>query len=139
MQFTDEEARRWLFLRATEWTNWPSFLSQPIVPVLFIFYPWYFVLLGVFFLDIIWTVIRYRYVNVIAATYAVFFVRYCNWPVAIGSAIYLSVHHRYLVGFLGLAWSFGLCGVVGVPGKIGRVELMFAQKIGYIGQSSEAG
>jgi hypothetical protein len=115
-----------------EWTNWPSFISQPIVPIMLIFYRWYFVLLAVFILDLLWTAIRYRYVNVAAATYAVIFVKFCKWPAALGSAVYLFVHHSYLPGILAVAWPLGLCGVVVVPGKIGEVELLFARKIGYL-------
>jgi len=129
---TEAETRRWLFLRAVEWTNWPSFLSQPVVPIMFIFYNWFLVVAAVFCGDVIWAAIRYRYVNVAAATYAVFFVSFCKWPAAIGSAIYLFLHHRYIAGILAVAWPLGLCGIVGVPGKVGSVELLFAQKIGYI-------
>jgi len=132
VQFTEEETRRWLFLRASEWNNWPSFLSQPVVPVMFIFYKWFFVLAGVLLLDALWAAIRYRYVNVAAATFAVFFVKFAKWPAALGSAIYLFIHHSYLAGILAVAWPLGLCGVVGVPGKIGNVELLFARKIGYV-------
>lgn len=132
MSFTKEETRRWFFLRATEWINWPSFLSQPVVPIMLIFYRWFFVLAAVFFLDVIWAAIRYRYANVAAANYAVSFVSFCKWPAAIGSSIYLFVYHSYLAGILAIAWPLGLCGIVGVPGKVGTVELVFAQKIGYV-------
>jgi hypothetical protein len=130
--FTEGETRRWLFLRAAEWTNWPSFLSQAVLPVMFIFYKWFFVVAAVFFLDVIWAAIRYKYVNVTAATYAVFIVSFCKWPATVGSAIYLFAHHSYLAGILAIAWPLGLCGIVGVPGKVGTVELLFAQKIGYV-------
>lgn len=114
-----------------EWTNWPTFISPPIVPILFIFYHWFYVVVSLFLLDVMWAAIRYRYVNAAAATYAVFFVSYCKWPAAIGSAIYLLAHHSYLAGILAAAWP-GLCGFVGVPGKVGIVKLRFAQEIGYV-------
>lgn len=103
-----------------------------MVPVLLIFYRWYLVLITVFLLDVLWAAIRYRYVNVAAAKYAVYFVTFCKWPAALGSAIYLFVQHSYLAGILAVAWPLGLCGLVGVPGKIGTVELLFARKIGYV-------
>lgn len=62
--FTEEETRRWLLLRAIEWNNWPSFVSQPILPVVLIFYPWYYALGGVFVMDLIWATIRYRFVSI---------------------------------------------------------------------------
>jgi hypothetical protein len=53
MELNESEMRRFLWLRAAEWKNWPSFISQPIVPVLFIWFPWFYVLGVVLFLDIL--------------------------------------------------------------------------------------
>jgi len=97
-----------------------------------IFCRWFYVLGAVFLLDVIWTVIRYRYVNITAANCAVFFVSYCKWPASIGSAIYLFVHHDYLAGVVAVAWPLGLCAIITVPGKVGAVELLFARKIRYV-------
>lgn len=137
MSLTEAETRRWLWLRASEWTTWPSFVSQPVVPLMLVFYPWFYVLLGVVVLDVLWAGVRYRYINVPAAISAVYFVKFCKWPAAIGSAIYLFMYHRYLAGILAIAWPLGLCGIIAVPGQIGKIELMFAEKIGYISQDSE--
>jgi hypothetical protein len=130
--WTEEQTHRWLFLRAAEWTNWPSFLSQPVAPIMFIFYNWFLVLVVVFLLDVLWAAVRYKFVNVTAATYAVYFVMIFKWPAGIGSAVYLFIHHSYFAGIIAVAWPLGLCGLVGVPGKIGTVELLFARKIGYV-------
>ena len=57
--YTDDEVRRWLWLRAMEWDAFPAYISQPIAPILFIFYPWYLVLLAVLCIGLIWCLIRY--------------------------------------------------------------------------------
>src|SRR5437588_223240 len=106
------------WLRAAAWTNWPTFVSQPLVPILFTFYPWYSVIVGLFVLDVLWAGIRYKYVNVTAARAAVPFVMFGKWPAAIGSAIYLYTQHRYLAAVIALAWPI-VGGIVVVPGKIG--------------------
>lgn len=46
--------------------------------------------------------------------------------------MYLLIHHSYVVGALALAWPLGLCGLIFVPGKIGQIEMLFAQEIGYV-------
>lgn len=117
------------WLRAMEWLNWPTFISQPAVPILFIFYPWYFVIGGIFVLDVLWAGIRYKLVSPVAARLAVPFVAFSKWPVAIGSGIYLLAHHIYFVGVLALAWPL-VCGIVMVPGKIGLVQRLFLRKLG---------
>jgi hypothetical protein len=131
---SEPQLLRWLWLRAAEWANLPSFVSQPIVPILFIFFYWPFVLAGVFALDVLWTFVRYRYVNVRAASYVANFVTFTKWPAAIGSAIFLFVHHRSLAAILAIAWPLGLSGLVAVPGQIGRLQKLFAKKIGHIAE-----
>src|SRR5438874_12445690 len=37
--YSEPELQRWLHLRAIEWCAWPVFLSQPIVPLLLIWFP----------------------------------------------------------------------------------------------------
>lgn len=50
---TDENVR-WSWLRAVEWIGWPLFLSQPIVPVLLYFFPWYWICGAVIAVTIVW-------------------------------------------------------------------------------------
>jgi hypothetical protein len=117
------------WLRAAEWTNWPTFVSQPLVPILFIFYSWYVVIAGLLVLGVLWAGIRYKYINLTAARAAVPFVVFAKWPAAIGSAIYLYTQHRYFAGVLAFVWP--LVGViVMVPGKIGLVQRLMMRKAG---------
>jgi hypothetical protein len=125
---------RWLWLRAAEWSNLPSFVSQPIVPILLIFFYWPFVLGGLFALDVLWAFVRYKYVNVRASSYIAKFVILTKWPAAIVSAIILFVHHRILAGTLAIAWPLGLGGLIAVPGQIGKLQILFAKKIGPIAE-----
>ena len=127
---TASQLDRWVWLRAAEWMNFPSFVSQPVVPVLLVFIPWLYVLAGVLLLDFIWVLLRYRYIHLRLAVYAAQFVIFTKWPAAIGSAAFLFLHHSPIAGVLAIAWPVGLSGVVVVPGKIGRIESLFAQEIG---------
>lgn len=130
MALSDDEINRWLLLRSIEWLNLPAFVSSPFAPILFIFFPWYWVLVTILILGVLWSSIRYRFVNVAIAT----IFSYCDllaWPAAIGSAIYLFIHHRYFPAIIALVWP-PLAGCIGIPGKPGIIEHAFAQKIGLI-------
>jgi hypothetical protein len=81
-------------------------------------------------LGIIWCPVRYAFVSPRLAQIAVLFVL-LNWPTSLGSAIYLFVHRNYLSGAIALLWPL-LAGLIGIPGKIGVVELALAEKIGYV-------
>ena len=130
--YTGPEIERWLHIRAIEWTAWPSFITQPVVPILFVFYPWYWVLVGVFLIGIPWCAVRYSFVSLRLAQLAVFFVL-LKWPAALGSAIYLFIERKYVPAIIALLWPL-VAGFIGVPRKIGIVELEFAKRLGYIVQ-----
>lgn len=135
--FSDEELRRWLWLRAIEGTNWPAFLSQPIAPLLFLFFWWPYVVGSIVAVDILWAFIRYDFVSPRLATVGCLTVAWLKWPAALGSGIYLLGQHSYLAGVLALLWPL-LAGLIHVPpGQVGRVELLFAKAIGYVEQDTE--
>jgi hypothetical protein len=136
--WTDAEIRRWLHLRAIEWCVFPSFATQPLVPIMFIFFAWYWVIAAVVALDILWSVIRYSYVNVAVARNACLFVAFAKWPCAVGSAIYLFIHRQFVAGLIALFWPL-LAGFIPLPGKIGIIELAFAKKLGYVQDGTEMG
>ena len=128
--YTGPEIERWLHIRAIEWTAWPSFITQPIVPILLMFFPRYWMLLTVFLLGIPWCAVRYSFVSPRLAQLAVFFVL-LKWPVAVGSATYLFVERNYVPTIIALLWPM-VAGLIGIPGKIGVVELELAKRLGYI-------
>jgi hypothetical protein len=136
MEFTESEIQRLLWLRAVEWANWPSFLTQPLVPILFIFLWWPYVLAGVLVLDVLWASIRYSYVNMQLANVGALFVVWLKWPATISAAIYLCIQGRYITGIFALIWPW-LAGLVCLPAKIGQIELAFAKKIGYVDPDAE--
>ena len=138
--YNDEEIRRWLWLRALEWAAFPAFISQPVAPILFIFFRWYFVVLGVVTLGFIWRFVRYSFVSVRVADAVVVPVVWLKWPTSIGSSIYLFIHHQPVAGVLAVIWSFvaGWTGaVIGFPTRVGVIELAFAKEIGYVPQNAE--
>ncbi|MGD0828147.1 MAG: hypothetical protein ABSA09_08705 [Desulfobaccales bacterium] len=136
IEFTEPELQRWLFLRAVEWANWPSFISQPLAPIIFIFFWWPYVLAGILVLDILWASIRYSYVNPQIANAGAIFVGWLTWPAAIGATIYLVMHGNYIPEVLALLWPL-LAGFVCIPAKLGLINLAFAKKIGYVAQDAE--
>jgi hypothetical protein len=138
--YTDDEIKRWLWLRAIEWGAFPSYLSQPVAPILFIFFPWYFVALGVVTLGLIWRFVRYSFVSVRVASAVVVPVVWLKWPASVGSGIYLFIHHQPAPGVLALVWPFvagGIGAAAGFPTYVGIIELAFAKKIGFVPPDAE--
>lgn len=135
--WTDAEVQRWLRLRSIEWCAFPAFASQPLVPVLFLLFSWYWVIAAVVALNVLWSQIRYSFVNIGAATVGCLFVAWVKWPSTIGSAVYLFIHRQFVPGLIALFWPL-LAGFIPPSGKIGVIELAFAKKIGYVPVESES-
>jgi len=134
--YTDEEIRRWLWLRAIEWAGFPAYISQIIAPILFIFYPWWQIVIGVVYVGIVWCLIRYAFVSVAISNTACLLVVWLKWPVAIGSAIYLFVHQQPLASVIALIWPL-VAAFTTPPGKVGVIELHLAKRIGYVAPDAE--
>jgi hypothetical protein len=129
LNFTDEEIRRWIYIRAIEWASYPSFISQPIFPILLIFFDWWKIIIVLFCLEILWSFIRYRYFNPFISSNAVYFVK-LKWPLIIVCLIYFILAGKYFLAALSLFWPL-IVGFIGLPGKIGIIELFISDKIGY--------
>ncbi len=138
-EHTEEENARWLVLRSIEWKNWPAFISQPIFPIAIIFFEWWKVVAVIFIVEVLWTALRYRYVNPKLSDAAVLFVK-LKWISIVVTLIYLLSSASYSLALLALAWILGISGLVTVPGKRGttnRVAIMLARKMGYKPQSTQ--
>ena len=139
---TDAEIERRLWLRAVEWAAWPAFVTQPIIPILFVFFSPLSVIIGLLIADFLWRFVRYSFVSLGLATRAVLFVSDLKWLCSIGATVYLLTQQHYTTAILAFLWLF-LSGFVSSPvsllsalfgrhTEVGRIELEFAKRIGYM-------
>jgi hypothetical protein len=130
---TDQENLTWSYLRAVEWQAWPSFVLQPIVPVSFIFLPWYLVVGVVIVLCWLWAIIRHRFVSPAIAELGVLFV-FLKWLTIPVAVIYLFYSGHYVPAAVSLVWTY-IAGLIGyVPGaKTGIIQNKFMESFGYKG------
>jgi hypothetical protein len=101
--YSEAEIQRWLHLRAIEWSGWPAFVSQPIVPILLIVGKWPAAIGSCIYLGV-----QRHYVLAIVALL---------WP--------------FLAGFVSAPARL-FFGLIGIPRQIGKVELALAKQIGYV-------
>ncbi len=90
--YTDVEIERWLWPRAVGWVA--AFLSQPLAPIVFIFFPSYWVIAAISMLGILWSLIRCFFVNMTISTIACFVIVGAKWAPAIVSAVYFMKRSR---------------------------------------------
>jgi len=138
-RYTEAEVQRWLQLRAIEWSNWPAFISQLIVPILLLRVPALSVLLALALADLLWRFVSTSWISMTLVRIGPD-ITLLKWPSAIVCACVLSFSHRFGIAALALAWPIigSLVSVVGSIlsvrlgiGTIGAVERALAARIGY--------
>lgn len=135
---TDEENQRWCFLRAIEWKGWPNFVSQPIIPVLFAFYPWRKVVVAMVVVDFTWLFLRNVFINLKLGSIGALFVLYTKWPASLLMGMYFLITGNYLLAGMSVFWPVlisipfnPLMIMIGFGPGIGIYEVRFMRKLGY--------
>jgi hypothetical protein len=130
-QHSSEDSFRWCWLRAVEWGRWPVFVSQPIAPVLLIWWRWQAVVAIAFIANLIWArFFRYRGVSTAMASGGVLFVagRWVTWPSATAFMFY---HHMLPEAWVAVAWPLLIFPIGAYPRpEIGRIQSMFIHNLG---------
>jgi hypothetical protein len=135
---SDDENTRWAWLRAMEWSKFPLFIAQPIVPILFIFIEWWRVIIFFILLTWIWALFRYRYINLVLLDLGSLFV-HLKWPISIGVGIYFLTNNNYFLGVLSGLWPLFslLFQLLTPPVQIGVLQKSILMKLGYVPNEEE--
>lgn len=130
-EHTDDENLRWAWLRAVEWGSWPIFVSQPIAPLAFLFFPWWSVVIAVAALNAVWSLfLRYRLVIPALAFWGAFLVR-LKWITCPVTAYLLWRLGMKGTAALAFFWPLAILLVPRVPTQIGVIQKMFMRHLGY--------
>lgn len=128
--YTDDQKLKWSWLRSVEWGIWPLFITQPIVPILFIFFEWWHVIIAVIILTWLWAFIRYQFISLTLAWYGAYFVT-IRWIVSIIVGLYfLSEKNLFLAIISGLYPMIIMVLKFFVPTtQVGILQDMFMDKL----------
>jgi len=110
-----------LHLRAIEWANWPSFLSQLYFPLALAFLPWEFVFSIQVFVGLLWCVRRYEKPDLGAAITAAIWVGRLKWLVAVAGCLRPFSTGHPVIGGICLLWPV-LAGMLFFGGNVGVIE-----------------
>ena len=130
-----EDNVRWSWLRAAEWRALPVYLSQPILPILLVFFPWYYVVPAILAAGVAWTPFRQRLVNVKVSSISGLFITILKWPATLAGTVMLTMQGEYLLAAVAVVWQVtgGLIGGIvcgGGPG-IAIYQRLLLRKMGY--------
>lgn len=131
-EHSNDDNLRWCWLRAVEWGRWPIFLSQPVAPILLLWFPWTYVISGTVVLNILWALfVRYRFISVFVADAGAMFVllKWISWPVAVAL---LFLWHHQPEAWIAAFWPLLIFVLGAFPTtRIGRIQTMFMRALGY--------
>jgi hypothetical protein len=127
--YSQDEVMRLCWLRALEWLSWPAFLSQPVLPMLYLFWPWYSVLIGVAIVSIAWRFVRNKFTSYRLASVGCLFVR-LKWPTIFTLAIYFLLHGKYFLSALTLVTPLVAMAMIPLStGTVGVLQMRFAGEL----------
>jgi hypothetical protein len=127
--YTPDQIMQLSWLRAVEWLSWPAFISQPFLPILYLFWPWYYVWACIALANLLWRFVRYTFVNYTLATLGCLFVR-LKWPVMLIFGPYFLLHREYLLGVLSLATPLVAMMMITLStGMVGVVQREFIKEL----------
>jgi hypothetical protein len=92
------KARLSVGLRAVEWEIWPLFLSNTLVPLLYLMFDWWLVWLLVLAASIVWLPFGHRMPVLPLAQLGYVLVRFTRWPAILGVGIYLLLERNIWLG-----------------------------------------
>lgn len=130
-QFSDQENLNRCLARAIEWNSWPAFLSQPVAPVLYYFFPWEAVLAGLVAVTVLWLPLRYPLANFRLATLGCYFVK-LKWPAIISIVVMSLTKGKYTIAALSVLTPIISAAFAGfTPGGFGTLQRIFMRQLGY--------
>ena len=130
-EHTEEENRRWCWMRAVEWCAWPLFVSQPFIPPLLFFVAPQTLLVSVVVVGWVWALIRYRFVDADLASVGCIIVVFLKWPSALICGGLFLWRAEYGLAALSVSWpavTLGL-GFLTPSGLIGVIEKKFIAQL----------
>ncbi len=130
-EHSDQDNLTWSYLRAMEWGRWPIFLSQPIAPILILFFDWKHVVIGVVVANVLWALVRYQFVSVSLAYFGALVVK-LKWLTIPSVALYLFLKGQRMSAAISLFWPI-IIFIIGIlpTTQVGRIQKMFMKRLGY--------
>ena len=129
-EHSEDENVQWCGLRAIEWGRWPLFLSQTIGPLLLLRLPISFVIIGFLTLNVLWALVRYRFVSPKFAYIGVLFT-FPKILIWIGCAAFFFVHHDTSKALVSLFW-LPIISIIGMipTTQVGILQGRFMETLG---------
>lgn len=133
-QQPDDYQLKYCWARAVEWKMWPAFIAQPIIPVLYIFYPWKIVLLLVLVANFTWNLLLCTAVISLSLAGVGMLWSKLKWLTMVIACVFFAWHRSWLLAILSILTPLiaPLVGVITVRRPVGLIQEFFMLQLGHI-------
>ncbi len=133
-EMPDEYQLKYCWARAVEWAMLPAFAGQPILPILYLFYPWKIVLLGVISANFIWNLVLCTAVVSLPIAATGMLWSKLKWFSMIGIAGYFLWQHKWFLLVLTALTPIvaATVGQLAVRRPIGLIQEFFMLQLGHV-------
>ncbi len=104
-EHSQKENKAFIAARASEWANFPLFILEPFIPILFYFAKWWYIVIGAYILNLLWIPFRYRFFDAKLSEFAWKFNKF-KWGILLIIAIFLFTKKMLVEGIITLFWPF---------------------------------
>lgn len=131
-----EENARYCLVRAIEWSAWPLFVAQPVIPIALLYWPWWNVMATLLAVSVFWmALVRDNIVVPLLAHWGCFFVK-LKWLTCPIGGITLAHRGTFGIAALALLWPLATLPLQSIllalyPARIGDLQGKFMQCLGY--------
>ncbi len=102
---TQKENDDYFTARASEWANYPLFVSQSFIPILFYFTKWWYLVIGIYILNLLWVPFRYKFVNVKLLDFG-WKLNKAKWVILLATGVFLFSKRLIVEGLIAFVWPF---------------------------------
>ncbi len=121
--YSEEEIQKWSWLRAVEWSAWPSFLAMGIGQFMLLVITPFAAMLMVLLATFVWSIFCRYFVSAKLVTIGVF-VNKLKWLSSPLVFIILLTQHETIPAFIALFWPFiaMFLQFLRLPSKVGAIQ-----------------
>lgn len=102
---TQKENDDYFTARASEWANYPLFVLQSFIPILFYFTKWWYLVIGIYILNLLWVPFRYKFVNVKLLDFG-WKLNKAKWVILLATGVFLFSKRLIVEGLIAFVWPF---------------------------------
>ncbi len=102
---TKKENDDYFTARAAEWANYPLFILQSFIPILFYFTKWWYLVIGVYVLNLLWVPFRYKFVNIKLLDFG-WRLNKAKWVILLATGVFLFSKRLIVEGLIAFVWPF---------------------------------